>query len=117
MPTENQSPKRASPELEPRERKQSELGRHWLLVLLVLAAAVAALSRETLRAILQHFEAVQLGVAVLVVLFAVYLWKKTAAPRGLGRDFRERGEAPPPAERSEERRVGKECRSRWSPYH
>ena len=23
----------------------------------------------------------------------------------------------PCAERSEERRVGKECRSRWSPYH
>src|SRR2546422_11663482 len=23
----------------------------------------------------------------------------------------------PPMERSEERRVGKECRSRWSPYH
>src|SRR5256885_7764219 len=23
----------------------------------------------------------------------------------------------PPEERSEERRVGKECRSRWSPYH
>ena len=23
----------------------------------------------------------------------------------------------PAAERSEERRVGKECRSRWSPYH
>src|SRR2546426_12373047 len=23
----------------------------------------------------------------------------------------------PPSERSEERRVGKECRSRWSPYH
>src|SRR2546427_2885466 len=25
--------------------------------------------------------------------------------------------APAPAPRSEERRVGKECRSRWSPYH
>src|SRR5256885_13361321 len=25
--------------------------------------------------------------------------------------------APSPAPRSEERRVGKECRSRWSPYH
>jgi len=25
--------------------------------------------------------------------------------------------APPPPPRSEERRVGKECRSRWSPYH
>ena len=24
---------------------------------------------------------------------------------------------PEPAGRSEERRVGKECRSRWSPYH
>ena len=24
---------------------------------------------------------------------------------------------PPPTKRSEERRVGKECRSRWSPYH
>src|SRR5450432_2695639 len=24
---------------------------------------------------------------------------------------------PPPPDRSEERRVGKECRSRWSPYH
>ena len=23
----------------------------------------------------------------------------------------------PPTPRSEERRVGKECRSRWSPYH
>ena len=23
----------------------------------------------------------------------------------------------PPKRRSEERRVGKECRSRWSPYH
>ena len=26
-------------------------------------------------------------------------------------------EAPPQPGRSEERRVGKECRSRWSPYH
>src|SRR3712207_8665151 len=26
-------------------------------------------------------------------------------------------EYPFPADRSEERRVGKECRSRWSPYH
>ena len=48
---------------------------------------------------------------------------------GLGRiltewqssDIRERGILllvfAPMAERSEERRVGKECRSRWSPYH
>src|SRR2546421_8457901 len=35
-----------------------------------------------------------------------------------GRDSTERGQtAGPAAPRSEERRVGKECRSRWSPYH
>src|SRR2546422_7886282 len=27
------------------------------------------------------------------------------------------GSIPTPSEKSEERRVGKECRSRWSPYH
>src|SRR2546422_6331893 len=30
---------------------------------------------------------------------------------------RSRLRAGPPSQRSEERRVGKECRSRWSPYH
>src|SRR3712207_9478928 len=30
---------------------------------------------------------------------------------------RENGRDYKPAQRSEERRVGKECRSRWSPYH
>src|SRR5258706_9898857 len=30
---------------------------------------------------------------------------------------RERSDSPSERSRSEERRVGKECRSRWSPYH
>src|SRR5256885_8401563 len=36
-----------------------------------------------------------------------------------GRDRRRGGdgEQPGPDDRSEERRVGEECRSRWSPYH
>ena len=53
-------------------------------------------------------------------------------PGGAWQAVRKNGEALPPqaelqlqdeaerryvAERSEERRVGKECRSRWSPYH
>ena len=33
------------------------------------------------------------------------------------RYYEREGLLPEPAERSEERRVGKECRSRWSPYH
>src|SRR5258706_5771524 len=32
-------------------------------------------------------------------------------------DRRETGQSGGRVERSEERRVGKECRSRWSPYH
>src|SRR3712207_9471079 len=34
-----------------------------------------------------------------------------------GPTFDDDGEITPEFERSEERRVGKECRSRWSPYH
>src|SRR2546430_7554398 len=34
-----------------------------------------------------------------------------------GRGHRGGGEVPGAPRRSEERRVGKECRSRWSPYH
>src|SRR2546426_6674655 len=40
-----------------------------------------------------------------------------AAPGGPGREVRQLGEQHGRLERSEERRVGKECRSRWSPYH
>src|SRR2546421_2555293 len=36
---------------------------------------------------------------------------------GLGVPYGDGPEPPSPPERSEERRVGKECRSRWSPYH
>src|SRR5258708_39209538 len=37
--------------------------------------------------------------------------------RAVLREILERGVGQQPPERSEERRVGKECRSRWSPYH
>ena len=33
------------------------------------------------------------------------------------RNWASRTSTVPPSPRSEERRVGKECRSRWSPYH
>src|SRR5256885_3844971 len=42
---------------------------------------------------------------VLIGYFGVHLFEHTVAPHF---HF---------GERSEERRVGKECRSRWSPYH
>src|SRR5712691_10277454 len=98
MPTENQSPKPTSPDLKRPERVESELWRHWLLMLVVLAAVVAALSRETVRTILMHLEVFQLGVAVLVLLIGVYIWKKIGAPRAFVRGSRERTQAPLPPE-------------------
>src|SRR5687768_18033098 len=45
------------------------------------------------------------------------VWNNTASLNHISRG-RERGSAVGTNfERSEERRVGKECRSRWSPYH
>src|SRR3989449_10041909 len=41
-------------------------------------------------------------------------WRAGAA---LGREESAARDTAAPRERSEERRVGKECRSRWSPYH
>src|SRR3712207_8468691 len=45
--------------------------------------------------------------------------RRGLAGLGVAREHvgRQRAVAPAPPERSEERRVGKECRSRWSPYH
>src|SRR3712207_9417708 len=48
------------------------------------------------------------------------LLKKVIVPSGLNSSVRvlgTGGEGDSPQGRSEERRVGKECRSRWSPYH
>src|SRR6185369_4321070 len=48
----------------------------------------------------------------------ICLAKLAQAPVRAWQDARRgRRAAPSPARRSEERRVGKECRSRWSPYH
>src|SRR5439155_13182050 len=46
-----------------------------------------------------------------------FLRERRAALRRRARRSRTRGESAQGAPRSEERRVGKECRCRWSPYH
>src|SRR3712207_9546984 len=50
----------------------------------------------------------RLPVRRLIVAPPLKILGMVASPRGLD---------PLDVERSEERRVGKECRSRWSPYH
>src|SRR5262249_59160599 len=42
---------------------------------------------------------------------------RSAAERGAGGSYTKHARAMSSCVRSEERRVGKECRSRWAPYH
>ena len=68
--------------------------------------------------------------AIAILAFAGLLWVRVtienlqdelalakADRAALARQVETMGGRPVAAERSEERRVGKECRSRWSPYH
>ena len=54
----------------------------------------------------QGWKALPLGSKIAVTVLAALVLVAIFAPL-----------IAPYAERSEERRVGKECRSRWSPYH
>ena len=63
------------------------------------------------RAVMRVDKACVLAGAVLSVAVAAVFAVGVALPAARAADLRL------VAERSEERRVGKECRSRWSPYH
>src|SRR3712207_9093589 len=52
-----------------------------------------------------------------VVYSATVLWPGTSTATYIARATTPGTFTRPPAHRSEERRVGEECRSRWSPYH
>src|SRR3989475_13327378 len=58
--------------------------------------------------------------ATQLIFFVNFWWslkKGKPAPQNPWHDNGLEWSLPSPAPRSEERRVGKECRSRWSPYH
>ena len=48
---------------------------------------------------------------------ALKKFKRKFEKTGVVKELRGRQAFEKPSVRSEERRVGKECRSRWSPYH
>src|ERR1035437_8868711 len=60
----------------------------------------------------QEHGSMNLGLAVAVCLYELVRGTKKTAPAKAAPGKKEKTSA-----RSEERRVGKECRSRWSPYH
>ena len=57
-----------------------------------------------------------LAVVIVVILFGSVLYKRTFTTKELALTG-VMAALSLVAYRSEERRVGKECRSRWSPYH
>jgi PAS domain S-box-containing protein len=88
----------ASSRLAQFEKRQKELWNLTFLVLLVLAVFFAIVSWDSIRSLSRHFEALPIGLVVLVVLFAAYMWKKTqeiSELRGLMHGIEQRDATPP----------------------
>ena len=80
------------------EKRQSELWRLTYLLLFILAVVFAAVSWSTIRSLAGRFEALPIGLVVLVTLFAIYSWKRTreiSELRGMVRGIEQRDAAPP----------------------
>src|ERR1700686_2593268 len=90
-----------SERLEQFERRQSELWRLTFFLLLVLSVVFAMVSWDTIRSLAHRFEALPIGLVILVALFGLYAWKRTqeiSELRGLVRGIEQR-EAVPPSEK------------------
>src|SRR5713226_6066524 len=80
------------------EKRQNELWRMAILVIVLLGLAYAWTSWSSVRSLAQRFEALPIGLVVLILLFAVYMWKKMqelSELRGLMRGLEHRDEEPP----------------------
>src|SRR5712664_366429 len=80
------------------EKRQSELWRMAILVIVLLGLAYAWTSWGSVRSLAHRFEALPIGLVVLILLFAAYVWKRTkeiSELRGLMRGMEHRDETPP----------------------
>jgi PAS domain S-box-containing protein len=87
-----------SSRLEHFEKRQNELWRVTFLLLLVLATVFAVVSWDTLRSLTHRFEALPVGLVLLVALFGIHVWKRTqeiSELRGLVRGIEQRENVPP----------------------
>src|ERR1700693_478411 len=76
MPTGNQDPNQPTQELDRLERKENEVWRLAILMLVILAVGVAVLSHQAVQSSQWHLEALPIGAGVLIVLFGAYVWNK-----------------------------------------
>ena len=97
-PSENPRRSALASSFERFEKRQNELWRLTFLILFLLVLAYAWTSWSTIRSLAVRFEALPVGLVLLVVLFSAYLWKKTreiSELRGLLRGIEERDAQPP----------------------
>ena len=87
-----------SSRLEHFEKRQNELWRVTFLLLMVLAIVFAVVSWDTVRSLTQRFEALPVGLVLLVALFGIHVWKRTqeiSELRGLVSGIEQRDAVPP----------------------
>jgi PAS domain S-box-containing protein len=83
------------------EKHQKELWRITLVILLVLAVVFSLVSWDTVRSLTHRFEALPIGLVILILLFGAHVWKRTqeiSELRGLVQGM-EAGRLPPPEDR------------------
>jgi len=79
------------------EKRQKELWRVTFLILLVLATVFAATSWDTLRSLTHRYEALPVGLVVLLILFGAHVWKRAqeiSELRGLVQGIEQRDAEP-----------------------
>jgi PAS domain S-box-containing protein len=87
-----------SDRLEHFEKRQSELWRLTFFLLLILSVVFAIISWNTIRTLAVRFEALPIGLVILVALFGWYAWKRTqeiSELRGLVRGLEHRDTVAP----------------------
>src|ERR1700726_330510 len=80
------------------EKRQSELWRLTFFLLLIISIVFAVVSWNSIRTFALRFEALPIGLVVLVTLFGWYTWKRTreiSELRGLVRGLEQRDSEPP----------------------
>jgi PAS domain-containing protein len=104
MQTGNQDPNRKPQELDRLWRKENEIWRLAITMLVILAIGVTVLSKQALPASPWHLESLPAGAGVLITLFGAYVWKKKREIdelRGFVRGVQEVKDSPPSAEQLE----------------
>jgi PAS domain S-box-containing protein len=80
------------------EKRQGDLWRLTFFLLFVISVVFAAVSWNSIRSFALRFEALPIGLVILVALFGLYAWKRTqeiSELRGLVRGLEQRDTDPP----------------------